>query len=87
MTLSILGFILGGYSLKNSGVFAMLLSSIYFGSGGNYVLSYEESQQGLQATCSELIGNHEAMGGLNYFNNVAAHPSAYLLNNLALPGP
>ena len=67
----------------------MLLSSIYFGSGGNCVLSYEESQQWLQATWSGLIGNHEAMrGGLNYLANVAAHPSPFLLNNnLALHGP
>jgi hypothetical protein len=67
----------------------MVLSSIYFGLGGNCILSYEESPQWLPATWSGLIGNQEAMrGALNYLDNVAAYPSPFLLNkNLALHGP
>jgi hypothetical protein len=67
----------------------MLLSSVNFGSGGNCTLSYEESEQWLYATWGGLIGNHEAMqGALNYLDKVAAHPSAFLLNNnLDLHGP
>jgi hypothetical protein len=67
----------------------MLINSVHFGSGGNCVLSYEESEQWLCATWSGLIGNHEAMqGALNYLGKVATHPSAFLLNNnLDLHGP
>lgn len=67
----------------------MLLSSVHFSSGGNCVLSYEESEQWLYATWSGLIGNHEAMlGARNYLDKVAAHPCAFLLNNnLNLHGP
>jgi hypothetical protein len=67
----------------------MLLSSVHFGSGGDCILSYDESAQWLSATWSGLIGNHEAMeGARNYLNKVTAHPSAFLLNNnLDLHGP
>ncbi|MGI4869665.1 MAG: hypothetical protein ACRYFX_00650 [Janthinobacterium lividum] len=67
----------------------MLLSSLYFGSGGKCVLSYEEPEPWLCATWSGLIGNHEAMkGARNYLQEVAAHPCAFLLNNnLDLHGP
>lgn len=67
----------------------MLLNSTHFHSGGECVLSYEESEQWLAATWSGLIGNHEAMqGALNYLHKVAAHPSPFLLNNnLDLHGP
>ncbi|MGI4874555.1 MAG: hypothetical protein ACRYFX_25655 [Janthinobacterium lividum] len=67
----------------------MVLSSAHFGSGGKCVLRYEESEQWLYATWTGFIGNYEAMrGATNYLDKVAAHPSAFLLNdNLALHGP
>ena len=67
----------------------MLISSVHFGSGGNCVLSYEESEQWLQATWSGLVGDYEAMqGARNYLDKVVAHPCAFFLNNnLALHGP
>lgn len=67
----------------------MLLSSVNFSTGGTCVLSYDESAQWLYATWSGLIGDSEAMQGAhNYLDKVAAHPSAFLLNNnLDLQGP
>ena len=60
----------------------MLLSSVNFSTGGKCVLSYDESAQWLYATWSGLIGDSEAMqGARNYLDKVAAHPSAFLLNN------
>jgi hypothetical protein len=67
----------------------MLLSSVNFSTGGKCVLSYDESAQWLYATWSGLIGDLEALeGARNYLDKVAAHPSAFLLNNnLDLHGP